>query len=80
MLQCYVFSVHINYNFYSCYLLMKDNLDIHTLSMKQADELIQDIWWNLSEEEKKSFLEELDTTDKEYIDEIKELKKQIIKI
>jgi hypothetical protein len=59
---------------------MSDNLDIHAISMMQADKLIEDIRGNLWDRERDAFIGELDKADEEYLNEIKKLKEQIIKL
>lgn len=52
---------------------MENNLTIHDLSLEHIDQLIQDTRNKLSEEEKKAFTDELNSTDQEYMNDIQTL-------
>lgn len=52
---------------------METNLNIHELSLEHIDQLIQETRSKLSEEEKKTFTDELNTTDEEYMKDVQTL-------
>lgn len=52
---------------------MNTELNIHNLSLEYIDQLIKETWSKLSDEEKKAFTDEINNTDKEYINDIQNL-------
>ncbi len=65
-----ILYVDIDYIFYITTSSMETNLNIHELSLEHIDQLIQETRSKLSEEEKKAFTDELNTTDQEYMNDI----------
>lgn len=53
--------------------IMREELQIHNLSIEQIDTIIQQTWSRLSEQEKKEFTDELGVVDEEYLNDIQTL-------